>query len=189
MDEVFWSVGRTSGMLSLCLLTAALLLGIVTRSGRPLAGLSRYVLTLLHRNATLLALGFVLVHFVSLWLDPQARLRLGDLAVPFLGSYRPFWQGLGTLALLLLLAVGLSGLLRRRIGQRAFTAVHWLAYALWPIAVAHGLGNGTDAASWWYRTAALASILLVCAAVLWRLSANYHDAAATRRASRKGVMR
>ena len=189
MDEVFWSVGRTSGMFSLCLLTLGLLLGIVNRSGRSFSGLSRYTLTLLHRNASLLALGFLLLHFTSLWLDPQARLRLADLAVPFLGSFKPFWQGLGTLAFLMLLAVGATGLLRRRIGQRTFTAVHWLSYALWPVAVAHGLGNGTDAGSWWYRLAAAASILLVGAAVIWRLSANYHEAAAIRRASQKGLVK
>ena len=44
-----------------------------------------------------------------------------------------------------MLAVVATSLLRARLGRRAWRAVHWLAYASWPVAVLHGvkLGNGT----------------------------------------------
>jgi alkylation response protein AidB-like acyl-CoA dehydrogenase len=35
--------------------------------------------------------------------------------------------------------------LRARIGFRSWRAVHWLAYASWPVALVHALGTGSDA--------------------------------------------
>ena len=37
-----------------------------------------------------------------------------------------------------------TSLLRHRLGVRVFRRVHWAAYALWPVAFAHALGNGTE---------------------------------------------
>ncbi len=68
--------------------------------------------------------------------------------MPFVGSYRPFWLGLGALAFDLLLAVTITSMLRQRIGLRApGGSIHWLTYASWPIALLHGLGTGSDAQS------------------------------------------
>ena len=33
---------------------------------------------------------------------------------------------------------------RIRLGYRAWRVVHWSGYACWPVAVAHGVGAGTD---------------------------------------------
>jgi hypothetical protein len=41
-------------------------------------------------------------------------------------------------------ALVLTSLARARIGRRAWRAVHWLAYALWPLSLAHGLGSSGD---------------------------------------------
>ena len=47
----------------------------------------------------------VLLHMALLFFDPYAQLRFVDFVVPFLGAYRPLWQGLGTLAFDLLVVV------------------------------------------------------------------------------------
>ena len=62
-----------------------------------------------------------------------------------------------------------TSLLRARIGLRAWRTVHWVAYASWPIAVAHGLGMGTDASGWllWLTIGCAA---LVAVAVALRLA-------------------
>ncbi|WP_237762590.1 hypothetical protein [Arthrobacter sp. ERGS1:01] len=39
MDDALWAFGRVSGFVSMVLLTVALILGILTRSGRPLPAL------------------------------------------------------------------------------------------------------------------------------------------------------
>lgn len=180
MDEAMWAFGRVSGFISLALFTATVLLGILTRSGRPLITLPRFSVTLLHRNFALLASVFLGLHVGSLLLDSYAKLNLVDVLVPFLGSYRPFWQGLGTAALDLVLAIVITGLLRHRIGQRTFRAVHWLSYAMWPIALAHAIGNGTDGTSKWFLVLAAASVAAVGGAVFWRLSATFLETSKAR---------
>lgn len=168
-----WAFGRVSGFVSLALFTVSVLLGILSRSGRPLLALPRFSISILHRNIALLATVFLGLHVGSLLLDSYARLRPVDIVVPFLGSFQPFWQGLGTVALDLVLAVAVTGLLRHRIGQRAFKAVHWLSYGVWPVAVLHALGNGTDAAGGWFLLLAVGSAAAVSAALVWRLSPGF----------------
>lgn len=166
--EALWALGRGAGTVTLVLMTVSVLLGILTRSGRPALGLPRFAVMRVHRDAGLLAAMMLAIHLGSLLLDPYAQLRLVNLVVPFLGSYRPFWQGLGTVALDLLVAVLVTSLLRRRIGLRVWRGVHWATYALWPVAVAHGLGNGTDAFTTWFLAVAGACVFAVAAALVWR---------------------
>jgi predicted ferric reductase len=175
-----WAFGRVSGFISLGLFTATVLLGILTRSGRPLVALPRFSVTLLHRNFALLASVFLALHVGSLLLDSYAKLNPVDVLVPFLGSYRPFWQGLGTVSLDLVLAIVITGLLRHRIGQRTFKAVHLLSYAMWPIALAHAIGNGTDGTGKWFLVLAAASVAAVGGAVIWRLSATFLETSKAR---------
>lgn len=180
MDEAMWALARVSGLVAMVLLTLSLLLGILTRSGRPLPGLSRVSAALLHRNISLLAVVFVVFHVGSLLLDSYAHLNLADVVVPFLGSYKPFWQGLGTVALDLLAAVALTSLLRRRLGQRTFKVVHWLTYGMWPVALAHSVGDGTDGTSGPVVLAAAIATAAVVAAVVWRVSAGFLETARLR---------
>jgi sulfoxide reductase heme-binding subunit YedZ len=180
MDNAMWAFGRASGFASMLLLSASVLLGILTRSGRPLVRLPRVSVTLLHRNISLMAVVFLIFHVGALLLDSYAHLGLTDVFVPFLGSYRPFWQGLGTVALDLLAAVVVTGLLRHRIGQRTFKLVHWLSYAMWPVAIAHSVGNGTDGTSAPVVAAVVVVSVAVVAAVAWRLSAGFLETAKLR---------
>ncbi|BCY11603.1 ferric reductase-like transmembrane domain-containing protein [Actinoplanes sp. L3-i22] len=173
MTEALWYFARGSGVVSLVLLTVVVALGVGTRSGRPAFGLPRFAVSLLHRNAALLAVLFLTGHVLSLLFDPYAQLRFFDLFVPFAGSYRPVWLGLGTLGLDLVLALVATSLLRHRIGVRAWRAVHWLAYLCWPVALTHGLGTGTDRGTWWLWTLSLGCAAVVAAAVVWRLSAGF----------------
>lgn len=168
LDSALWVLGRGMGVAAVLLLTATVVLGIVTRGGRPLRGLPRFAVQLVHRDVALAATLFVVVHVVTLLFDTEAELRLVDTVVPFAGAYRPFWLGLGTLALDLLVVLVVTALLRRVIGPRAFRLVHWAAYAMWPIAMAHAVGTGTDGTSVWFLVVAGAATAAVLAAVVWR---------------------
>jgi sulfoxide reductase heme-binding subunit YedZ len=180
MDEALWALGRGTGVVSLVLLTVTVLLGILTRSGRPALGLPRFAVTLIHRNASLLASLFIVVHLVSLFFDPYAQLTLVDFVVPFLGDYQPVWLGLGTLAVDILVVVMITGLLRARIGQRTFRVIHWFTYAMWPLALAHALGTGTDAWSPWFLAIAATCTLAVVVALGWRASRQFVEYRMTR---------
>ena len=144
------------------------MLGIVARSGRPLPGLGRFGTSDLHRTAALTGTGLVVAHVGSLLLDPYAQLKVVDTVFPFLSGYRPLWVGLGTVALDLIGVVTVVSLLRQRVGPKVFKAVHWATYALWPTALLHALGSGTDAASLWFRAIAVVCVSAVVTAVGWR---------------------
>jgi sulfoxide reductase heme-binding subunit YedZ len=166
--KLLWYLTRSSGAVALILLTLAVVLGVldVRRWSRP--GWPRFLLDALHRNASLLACVFLVIHILTSVLDGYTSIPLIDAVVPFVGSYRPFWLGLGALAFDLLLALLVTSLLRARLGQRAWRGVHWLAYACWPIALLHGLGTGSDASSAWLLVISLLCLALVVAAVLVR---------------------
>jgi methionine sulfoxide reductase heme-binding subunit len=190
MTEALWYLGRATGLVSLVLLSVVVILGVVGRSGRPLAGLPRFAVTLVHRNASLLAVGLLSVHVVSLLFDPYAQLRLIDVVLPFRGVYRPLWLGLGTLAVDLVIVVVLTSLVRHRLGLRAWRAVHWLGYVAWPIALVHGLRTGTDGRAAWLLAVAIVCTTSVLAAVGWRVSAEFAETGSARiRAIQLGTRR
>ena len=170
MTEALWYLGRGTGVVALVCFTIGVVLGIAVRSGRPIAGLPRFGVHEIHRTASLLGTTLLGIHVSTLLFDPYAQLRLVDLVLPFAGSYRPLWLGLGTLALDLVVAIVVTSLLRERIGRRTWRAVHWATYAMWPVAFLHGLGTGSDAGSLWFRVLAVACALAVAGALAWRLT-------------------
>ncbi|MFN8193364.1 MAG: ferric reductase-like transmembrane domain-containing protein [Nocardioidaceae bacterium] len=173
MNEALWALGRGTGVVALAMFTLSIVLGIVTRSGRPIPGLGRFGAADLHRTAALTGTALVAAHVGTLFFDPYAQLKVADFLVPFLGSVKPVWQGLGTLAVDLLGIVTVVSLLRHKVGPRLFKAVHWLTYLLWPVALVHALGNGTDASSPWMLGFAGVSVAAVASSVLWRLLPSY----------------
>ena len=168
--SAYWYLTRGSGVVALLLLTAGVVLGVFTstRWGGP--RWPRFVVTGLHRNVTLLAVAFVVVHVVTTILDGYAPIGLRDAVIPFASSYRPFWLGLGAVAFDLLLALIATSLLRARLGLRTWRVVHWLAYASWPVALVHAFGTGSDARAGWFQLVAVAASAAVVAAVLVRVA-------------------
>jgi predicted ferric reductase len=173
IDQAFWVVGRGTGITALALFTLSIALGIATRSGRPLLSLPRFAVVDVHRFAALLGTVFIALHVGNLLADPYAQLRLIDVIVPFRGVYQPFWLGLGTVAFDLLLAVIVTSLLRHRLGLRTFRVIPWATYAMWPIAVVHSVGNGTDSTHRWFLLFAAVCAMTVAAAFAARLRADF----------------
>jgi methionine sulfoxide reductase heme-binding subunit len=170
LDTDLWYLSRATGAVSLLLLTLVVLGGIIIRSGVAGPRLPGFVLLGLHRNVSLLALAFLVVHIASAIIDPYASIRLVDAVVPFGSAYRPFWLGLGALAFDMLLAIIITSLLRVRLGLRAWRMVHWLAYAVWPVALVHGLGTGTDNGQLWMLGLTGACVVTVVVAGAWRIT-------------------
>jgi sulfoxide reductase heme-binding subunit YedZ len=172
MSMALWYAGRGFGVSALVLLSLVMVLGIATRSGRPLPGLPRFAVAALHRTTSLTAVLFVVLHVVTLMADPYAQLHLIDTVAPFFGSFKPLWQGLGTVASdLIVLLIG-SSLLRKHIGLRLWRALHWAAYLFWPVALLHAFGNGTDGHSPWMLAVLGTCITAVGAAGIWRLTSS-----------------
>jgi sulfoxide reductase heme-binding subunit YedZ len=173
MSNALWYLGRGTGVSALVLLTIVFILGIIVRGGRPLPGLPRFAVGTLHRTTSLSAVAFMTVHIVTLLFDPYAQLRIFDLIFPFIGKYRPFWLGLGTLAAELFVVLIVTSLLRHRLGLRTWRAVHWIAYACWPFALFHAFGNGTDGRTGWMLVILAGCFMSVAVAIVWRVSSRH----------------
>jgi predicted ferric reductase len=165
-----WYASRATGITSLLLLTAVVLLGILVNRGGRLPGLPGFAVTGLHRNLSLLSVAFLAVHIVSVVLDPYVTIGWISVLVPWGGTYKPLWVGLGTVAFDLLLALVATSLLRLRMKQGTWRAIHWLAYAMWPVALAHGLGAGTDLRSGAMLALTIGAATAVALAAGWRLA-------------------
>ena len=167
--KTLWYLTRGTGAVAMILLTAGVVLGVMTTARLQTLRLPRFLVSGLHRNLTLLAVAFLVVHIVSTVLDGFVPIGLKDAFLPFLSGYRPVWLGLGAVAFDLLLALIITSLTRARIGVRAWRVVHWLAYAAWPVALVHALGAGTDARTGWLGVLAVACTGAVALSVLSRV--------------------
>jgi methionine sulfoxide reductase heme-binding subunit len=166
---LLWYTTRGAGVVSMVLLSGVMALGMLTRARAGGRRWPRFLTAALHRDLSLMALVFLALHIVTAVVDPYTHLGITAATIPFGSYYRTFWLGLGTVAFELMLAVAATSLLRARIGQRAWRAVHWLAYSCWPIAIVHGLGTGTDAGSAWMSLTTVVCVAAVISAGAFRL--------------------
>ena len=168
-----WFLNRSTGFVLLGLLTATTALGVLATHGRAGRGLPRFVSQSLHRNLALLSMVVLAAHVATAVLDTFVDIRWWQALLPYYGStYQPLWLGLGALALDLLVVVTVTSLLRTRMRHRAWRSIHLLAYASWALAVAHGLGIGTDtrAGTGWANAITAACVALVLTAGVVRLA-------------------
>jgi methionine sulfoxide reductase heme-binding subunit len=171
--SLYWYLTRSTGAVALLLLTGAVALGVVDVRRWSSPRWPRFVVDSLHRNVSLLALAFLVLHILTSVLDSFAPIGLLEAFIPFVGTYRPFWLGLGAVAFDLVLAVIVTSLMRQRVGFATWRVVHWLVYASWPIALLHGLGTGSDVKSGWLLALSVGCVIVVVAAVLARVAAGW----------------
>src|ERR1035441_2534693 len=136
----------------------------------------RFVFVELHRTLALFLIAFLVLHVLTAILDPFVSIGWPATVLPFVSGYRTLAIGLGTLAVDLGGAVLLTSVARRRLGFRAWRAVHWLAYLAWPAAFAHSLTAGNDLGIWWVAMVEWGCAAAVATAVLARIIADIrHD--------------
>jgi sulfoxide reductase heme-binding subunit YedZ len=174
-NSVLWYTTRGAGTVTLVLLTAVVVLGILSALRAQSANWPGFLTAGLHRNLALMTLVFLALHITTAVIDPFTNLGWAAALIPFASYYRTFWLGLGVIAFELLVAVVVTSLMRNVIGLRAWRAVHWLTYASWPIAVIHGFGTGTDSWSIWLIAITIVCAAAVGAAALYRLIAPSAD--------------
>ncbi|MGW2518438.1 ferric reductase-like transmembrane domain-containing protein [Streptomyces sp. NPDC001617] len=177
-SETLWYANRATGAVCLVLFTVVVLLGIAVKLRAKLPGLPRFGTVSLHRTLSLSATAFLALHIALAVIDSYVDITVVDVLIPFVSDYQPLWLGLGTVALDLMLAVLITSLLRDRLGHRTWRALHWLAYASWPVALIHGIGIGTDTGTDWMTWLTIACTATVLAAGGIRVA---HSARAARR--------
>ena len=166
---ILWYATRGAGAVSFILLSSVVTLGILSARRWRTAAWPRFLTVGLHRNLALLSVVFLALHIVTAVVDPYTSLGWFAALVPFSSYYRTFWLGLGVVAVDLFAALILTSLLRQTIGPRTWRLVHWVAYGCWPVALAHGLGTGTDSTRSWLLPIELVCIAMVLSALAARL--------------------
>jgi sulfoxide reductase heme-binding subunit YedZ len=181
--KTYWYLTRSSGAVALILITAALVIGIMLVGRVRSERWPRFAVDGIHRTVSMLAIVFLVIHILTAVLDSFAPISLLDAVIPFAGAYRPVWLGLGAAAFDLLLAVTITSVLRERLGHRAWRTVHWLAYAVWPLAIVHGLATGSDVHQTWMTVIYVACAAAFAAAVLTRVVIGWPEQARLRLAA------
>jgi methionine sulfoxide reductase heme-binding subunit len=183
-STALWYASRATGVVALVLLTAVVVLGIlVNRRGR-LPGLPRFATTSLHRSMSLLAVAFTAIHVITAIADPYVSIGIAAAIIPFTSAYKAVWIGLGAVSLDIIVALIVTSLARARIGRRSWRAVHWLAYACWPVALVHSIGSSGD-----LRSGGLLALTVLCTAAVvgatgWRVASAASAPSRTERAAR-----
>ena len=164
-----WFLSRGSGLILLALFSLVVVLGVATRTGSAPAHWPRFAVAELHRTLSLFAVALLGLHVATAILDPFVSIGWAATVLPFVSPYRTLAIGLGTLAIDLGAAVLLTSLVRKRLGYRAWRAVHWLAYLAWPVGFIHSIRAGNDLGVWWVALLEWGSAAAVATAVLARL--------------------
>ncbi len=163
-----WYAARAGGMLAYLLLTASVAVGLLMSGRARLQRWPRFALEDVHRFLGILAGALIAVHGAALLLDHVVPFSLGQLLVPGTDSYRPLWVALGIVAAELLAALAVTNHYRKRLPHRLWRRLHLLNFAVWALALVHGLTAGTDASTTWALVLYAGSAWLVLALLFHR---------------------
>jgi methionine sulfoxide reductase heme-binding subunit len=145
-DLALWYSARIAALAAFVAVSIALLTGTAIRTAF-LGGLARNkALLAVHSFMSWLWVPLIAVHVASLLLDQTAKVALIDLLLPF-QSQIPGGKvavGLGTIAFLLLIFIGITSALRRRMSQGLWLWLHRLTYPMFALMVIHAQLAGTD---------------------------------------------
>lgn len=165
-----WLASRAAGITAYLALTLEMVFGLVLSTGAGDRWLARARSVEIHRFLSVAALALVATHALALLADRHVRFDLLAVLVPFAAPYRPLAVGLGAIAAYAALVVHASFGLRREIGQRAWRALHYLSFAVFVLATAHGLLAGSDTEKPWLRATYASSTAVVLALVVYRVA-------------------
>jgi sulfoxide reductase heme-binding subunit YedZ len=175
--HLFWITSRAAGGAALLLASASVALGLMMSSKRRTP--NKRDMRTIHEALSLTTLAMVGLHGVSLLGDAYMRPGIGGIAIPFVGSYRPLWTGIGIVAGYGLAALAFSYYFRDRIGAARWRKAHRLTALFWVLAVAHTLGAGSDAEQFWFLAVSGALVLPAALLVLLRWLSRAEEQAGT----------
>jgi hypothetical protein len=161
--DAFWLLDGSSGAVTLALMSATVVLGVV-RGGMPAA--DPRLVEGLHVNIATVTIGFAAVHVLSTILSEHIALGPVDALVPFASSYRTPWLGLGVISGYVYVAVFLASWPVRRLPPAAWRWLHRSLYLAWALALVHALGSGLDAFTGPFLLLDIVAVVVVLVAVV-----------------------
>jgi sulfoxide reductase heme-binding subunit YedZ len=169
---VLWYADRAAGITALVLLTISVCLGM------GLAGRARskrwpaFAIEDVHRYLGLLTGSFIAIHALTILLDSYVPYSLTQLLVPGTAPSRTVAVAAGVVSAELLAALALTNRFRKRLSYAFWRKAHYLNFAVWILALGHGIAAGTDSDQQW-----AVFVYAICAAsvaglLVWRLLAG-----------------
>lgn len=168
-ESITWDVARAGGFVAYGLVTISVVLGLMLSLRWRTTAWPRWATNDLHRYVTLLALVFIGIHTVAVWVDPFMAFGPAEVFVPLVSHYRPMWVALGIVASYLTAAVWLSERVQKRVGYAWWRRFHYLTFGIYVLATVHGIGTGSDTRTGWAIGIYVGSVLLVATLLALRL--------------------
>jgi sulfoxide reductase heme-binding subunit YedZ len=165
-----WYIARAGGTLAYLLLTCSVVMGLMLSSKARGKRWPRFALEDVHRFLGLLTGIFIVIHGGALLVDGYLPFSLGQLLVPGTAPYRPLAVSFGVVAAELLAALALANRYRASLSYRLWRRAHYLNFAVWVLALVHGLTVGTDAFTTWDLVLYAGSAWLVLALLFHRVT-------------------
>jgi predicted ferric reductase len=169
MSKIPWYAARASGVVAWALILVTIVWGLLLatrvlgRKAPPAWLLS------LHRYLGALSLVFVGVHVGAIMLDSYTSFGPTDVLVPFASSWHPLAVAWGIVGMYLLVAIEVTSLLRHKLSNKVWHAIHLCSYFLFAMVTIHFVTAGTDAKAIFASTAAV----LISTAVAFGSAALY----------------
>jgi len=167
--NVAWYAIRAAGMVAFLGLTTSVLVGVLLAGRARLPRWPRFAVEDVHAFAGTLTWTFVAVHAVTLLVDDYFSFSLAGVLVPGAAPYRPLATAGGVIAAWLLLAIGVTNRLRKTLPYSVWRRAHYANFAVWALALVHGIAAGTDTGSVWATAAYALATGAVAGATAWRI--------------------
>ena len=181
--HLFWITSRAAGFTALLAASLSVGVGIASLPRMRLGRDRRADMRPLHEALSLTTLVAIAVHGLALLGDGYLNPGLAGIAVPFAGSYRSLWTGIGIIGGYGLAVLGLSYYARSWIGSTRWRMLHRFTVVFWLAAVVHSVAGGSDSTQAWFLVIATVAVAPAAGMVIARLA----DISAARRARPGGI--
>ena len=142
-----WLAARATGLVSLILVALLVVLGILLSHPEQTQWKLAKRIYPWHESLWVFVLAFLMVHIVSLVIDPYAGVGIGGALVPGLSEYRTTPVAIGVISLYALLITALTARYTRLLPTGWWLKLHRLAGVVLALAWIHGVFAGTDTRS------------------------------------------
>ena len=149
-DQIWWYVTRSASIVAWIAAAASVLIGLLTSS--RLLGRRPTIpwLTDIHRSLSGIAVTFVAIHMVSLWLDGFVDFGPAELLIPWVAEVPGLSAtgiAFGVIAAWLIFAVEATSLVKDHMSKRAWHGIHLSSYLVLALGTVHALLIGSDVAN------------------------------------------
>jgi predicted ferric reductase len=168
-----WTTSRAAAVTAFAALALDVIFGLFVSTGILDRIVPRGASVDVHRWLSSVSLSLVAVHALALFGDGWVHYDALDALVPGVSDYRPGAVALGIAALYGAIVVHASFGWRKRIGVRAWRALHFTAFAVFVAAALHGLAAGSDAGHTGLRALYAGAFATVLALVAIRVALRF----------------